>query len=226
MAKYSGILKFTGKLDSFVYVNGISPYVRCWDSGRSKRMKTDARFKNVRLVQSDFGLASSIGKKIRNALEPLTRQQGDATLSARLTGALFGVINKDVHPKGERECDLKNFGKNLRSFEFNKKNNPLNKHLEWDYEIVNNEVRLSHLNLKNSRVNAILNLTFLLVPEVIGRADSSTFIAQINAFTLEKNQTIFMPDLTNRVVMIFLSLHLKHDGVNHYRGMQLLDVFG
>lgn len=226
MAKYSGILKFKGKVDSFIFVGGSSPHVRKWDSSRSKRMKTDAKFKNVRLVQSDFGLASQIGKKIRIALEPLTTRYRDTTISGRLTGALFGIINKDFNPKGARVCDLKKFGSLLISFEFRSQNHGLDEYLTWNHELVNGDIRFSNFQFhKTSTIGTpYLDFACLFVPEQMSALQLGEISAQFDSFRITNEQTIAVHVPQGMVGLIFVGLYFKDEAMRYYMGMKLLDV--
>ncbi len=226
MAKYSGLLKLFGKFDSFVFVGGSSPHVRSWDSSRTKKMKMDVRFKTVRLVQSDFGLASTIGKKMRMALQPLTSKYKDATLSGRLTGALFGIINKDVHPKGERVCDFKKFGSLLTHFEFHPKNYRLDEHLSLEHEIGNGAIRFSQFQLLKKGFKGVPYLDFvcLLVPEQISALQPGVIWAQFDSFRITDEKTVAVNVPQGMVGLVFVGLHFKKEAVVFYSGMKLLEV--
>ena len=226
MAKYSGLLQFFGKLDSFVFVGGSSQHVRSRDSSRSKVLKTDVRFKNVRLVQNDFGLASTIGKKIRLALQPLTTKYQDATISGRLTGALFGVINKDDRPKGERVCDFKKFGSLLRSFEFRPKNHRLDEQLCMHLELVDDGIRFSQFNLLKKSSKGVPHLDFacVLVPEKMSAQQLGKVSAHFDSFPIEEERTVTVPIPEGMVGLVFVGLHFMEDGVEFYSGMKLLEV--
>lgn len=226
MAKYSSLIKFLGKIDSFVFVGGSSKHVRSWDSKRSKQMKTDDRFKNVRLVQSDFGLASTIGKKIRIALQSLARNYQDATFSGRLTGVIFGIINKDNRPKGERVCDFKQFGTMLRSFDLSSTTPQLNAHLSMNHEIVNGGIRFSQFDLLKKRGKGfpLLDFVCVFVPEQMSAQQLGKVSAQFDSFTIEEERTVLVSVPTGMVGLVFVGLYFEENATRFYSGMKLLEV--
>ncbi|MFP5471270.1 MAG: hypothetical protein ACLGGV_06710 [Bacteroidia bacterium] len=176
MAKYKGPYNLNGKLGDLVFVGAKNSYVRRNDVARGELLKKDGRFENVRKVQSEFGLASMIGKHIREALEPYNTLYRDEKLNARLQAAVFSVILKDEKEKGKRVFDFGNDPLFLKGLEWHASEHKLGKSLEYvfsckrDKKVLN--ISLDNVRLKKRMVGfaALVDVVVLYLPEHIQTA--------------------------------------------------------
>lgn len=228
MAKLKGPFSVQGKLGDFVFVNDRYRTVRMAPKNRSHQLKYDPRFSEVRKIQNEFGLASSIGKSIRNKMEPYTTRYKDITISGRLTACIFQLIKQDHSPKGQRVCKLAESGSILEGFEFNLEHNRLKERLEIDIKQYSKKLVIwTETKRKFCFKNDwYLDIVVLSLPKIISRQED---LEVVNAFaktiTLSDYFELELSKEEGKVMMLFCGLHRGVEQISEKQGMQLCKVF-
>jgi hypothetical protein len=104
MAKLKSIIKIEGTLDDLTFYKGKEGYLVKTKSGVSKkRIETDPAFARTRENGTEFGMAASSGKMLRQAILDLMSDAKDNLVTARLTRVMTQVKNADTtSPRGQR----------------------------------------------------------------------------------------------------------------------------
>lgn len=111
MAELKGVLKITGKLGglSFYEMNG-KIIVRTPGGFDGEKIRTDAKYVNVRNNAAEFGRCSKFGGRLRRVLQPFLKDLNDPQIHGRMAKMLHQVMMHDMHSeKGKRSvlCGLK-----------------------------------------------------------------------------------------------------------------------
>ena len=122
MPKQKGIIKLKGTLNGVCYYPLKGMYIKRKATGPSReRIYNDPAFKTVKANTQEFGGASKLSKAIRTGILETTKQFQDPTMSSRLTGTCYNIIQEGSGIPGKREANLANNPQALIGFKFNKK---------------------------------------------------------------------------------------------------------
>lgn len=125
MAKLKSIIKIEGTLDDLTFYKGKEGYLVKTKSGVSKkRIENDPAFARTRENGSEFGMAASSGKMLRQAIIDLLADAKDNLVTSRLTQVMTRVKNADAtSPRGQRTVAVgiltPNGQQALKGFNFN-----------------------------------------------------------------------------------------------------------
>ncbi len=105
MAKVSGPITLHGSIgDISYYSDKYGKYAKRKSSLNLERIKKDPAFRKSRESSFEFGRASSAGKILRQAFQPLLHKNGDSRLISRLTREMLKAIQADItHDHGKRD---------------------------------------------------------------------------------------------------------------------------
>lgn len=120
MAQQESFIKLKGRIGDLTFYKTRNGYqVREAKGIDASRIATDPKFQRTRENGQEFGHAGRVGKRLRDALRPLTLGVSDSRMANRLTGALLRVARADgTNRRGERVV----LGENvhlLKNFSFN-----------------------------------------------------------------------------------------------------------
>src|SRR5690554_250220 len=86
MARQKGIIKLTGKIGDLSFYKSKDGYLAREKGGvDGERIKNDPAFVRTRENGSEFGLAATAGKTLRNAFRPMMMRAADNRITSRLT---------------------------------------------------------------------------------------------------------------------------------------------
>src|SRR5690554_5202739 len=128
MAKQKGIIKLTGKIGDLSFYKSKDGYLAREKGGvDGERIKNDPAFVRTRENGSEFGLAATAGKTLRNAFRPMMMRAADNRVTSRLTRLMSQIRKLDTtSDRGKRSVGvaiqtqaakdlLKGFNFNVRS---------------------------------------------------------------------------------------------------------------
>ncbi|PKR80733.1 hypothetical protein CW751_08150 [Brumimicrobium salinarum] len=128
MAKQKGIIKLTGKIGDLSFYKTKDGYLAREKGGvDGERIKNDPAFARTRENGSEFGLAATAGKTLRDAFRPLMMRAADSRITSRLTKVMSSIRKLDTtSARGDRSVGvaiqnqaakdmLKGFNFNIRS---------------------------------------------------------------------------------------------------------------
>ncbi len=128
MARQKGIIKLTGKIGDLSFYKSKDGYLAREKGGvDGDRIKKDPAFARTRENGSEFGLAATAGKTLRDAFRPLMMRAADNRITSRLTRLMSAIRKLDTtSDRGERSVAvaiqdqpakdmLKGFNFNIRS---------------------------------------------------------------------------------------------------------------
>ena len=97
MARQNGLIKIEGTLDNLTFYKTKDGNLVRTKGGISKeRMATDPNFRRTRENGSEFGMAASAGKLLRDAIRNLMMTTADARVTSRLTQVMTNIKNLDT----------------------------------------------------------------------------------------------------------------------------------
>ena len=104
MAKQKGIIKLTGKIGDLSFYKSKDGYLAREKGGvDGERIKNDPAFARTRENGSEFGLAATAGKTLRNAFRPMMMSAADNRVTSRLTKLMSGIRKLDTtSDRGQR----------------------------------------------------------------------------------------------------------------------------
>jgi len=104
MAKQKGIIKLTGKIGDLSFYKSKDGYLAREKGGvDGERIKNDPAFARTRENGSEFGLAATAGKTLRNAFRPMMMRAADNRVTSRLTKLMSGIRKLDTtSDRGQR----------------------------------------------------------------------------------------------------------------------------
>lgn len=109
MAEQKGLLKIKGKIGGYstYYHSPTQKWVVRKNGNRTKKMMmTHKSFERVRENMSEFGLASRIGKSIRQVISLFGKGYTESYFSGRLNSILLKVLQKQNGIRGQRQLDF------------------------------------------------------------------------------------------------------------------------
>ena len=128
MARQKGIIKLTGKIGDLSFYKTKDGYLAREKGGvDGERIKKDPAFARTRENGSEFGLAATSGKTLRDAFRPLMMRAADNRITSRLTRLMSDIRKLDTtSDRGKRSVAvaiqnqpakdmLKGFNFNVRS---------------------------------------------------------------------------------------------------------------
>jgi len=128
MARQKGIIKLTGKIGDLSFYKSKDGYLAREKGGvDGDRIKKDPAFARTRENGSEFGLAATSGKTLRDAFRPLMMRAADNRITSRLTRLMSQIRKLDTtSDRGKRSVGvaiqnqpakdmLKGFNFNVRS---------------------------------------------------------------------------------------------------------------
>lgn len=128
MARQKGIIKLTGKIGDLSFYKSKDGYLAREKGGvDGERIKKDPAFARTRENGSEFGLAATSGKTLRDAFRPLMMRAADNRITSRLTRLMSQIRKLDTtSDRGKRSVGvaiqnqpakdmLKGFNFNVRS---------------------------------------------------------------------------------------------------------------
>lgn len=120
MAQQESFIKLKGRIGDLTFYKTRDGYqVREAKGVDGSRIATDPKFQRTRENGMEFGAAGRTGKRLRDALRPLTLGISDSRMANRLTSSLLHVLRGDqVNRRGERVVLGENIGM-LKGFSFN-----------------------------------------------------------------------------------------------------------
>lgn len=120
MAQQESFIKLKGRIGDLTFYKTRNGYqVREAKGIDAARMATDPKFQRTRENGQEFGHAGRVGKRLRDALRPMTLGVNDARMANRLTAALLRVARADeTNRRGERLVAGEHIHL-LRNFSFN-----------------------------------------------------------------------------------------------------------
>lgn len=122
MAKQKGIIKIHGTIKGTTYYPLFGEHISRRANGPSKeRIQTDPAFAKQRANNQEFGMASRLSKAIRTGILETTKEFQDNTISSRLTGVCYRIIQEGSGPPGKREANLANNPQALIGFKLKNK---------------------------------------------------------------------------------------------------------
>jgi len=120
MARQSGIIRFTGKMDGVSFYKSKDGYLARKSGGVDKdKIKNDPAFQRTRENGSEFGRAGKAGRLLRTSVRPLLLKAADSRVASRMTREMVKVVKSDTsNNRGERTATDGDI-KLLKGFEFN-----------------------------------------------------------------------------------------------------------
>lgn len=120
MAQQESFIKLKGRIGDLTFYKTRNGYqVREAKGIDAARMATDPKFQRTRENGQEFGHAGRVGKRLRDALRPMTLGVSDSQMANRLTAALLRVTRADeTSRRGERVVKGEHIHL-LRNFSFN-----------------------------------------------------------------------------------------------------------
>ena len=126
MAKYKGLVEFSGAIGDLVFYNlNGTPVVRRKSGFSKEAYQSNPNYQKVRENSSEFGHCSKVGKMIRLALEPYLENYDDKYLYQKFAKVMTQIKDLDTQqPKGQRRVQKglqhKEAYSLLQSFQFGK----------------------------------------------------------------------------------------------------------
>mgnify|MGYP003436529532 CR=1 FL=1 len=126
MAKYKGLVEFSGAIGDLVFYNlNGTPVVRRKSGFSKEAYQSNPNYQKVRENSSEFGHCSKVGKMIRLALEPYLENYDDKYLYQKFAKVMTQIKDLDTQqPKGQRRVQNglqhKEAYSLLQSFQFGK----------------------------------------------------------------------------------------------------------
>lgn len=97
MARQKGIIKLTGKIGDLSFYKTKDGYLAREKGGiDGERIKKDPAFARTRENGSEFGLAATAGKTLRDAFRPLMMRAADNRITSRLTRLMSQIRKLDT----------------------------------------------------------------------------------------------------------------------------------
>src|SRR5690554_3056160 len=97
MARQKGIIKLTGKIGDLSFYKSKDGYLAREKGGvDGDRIKKDPAFARTRENGSEFGLAATSGKTLRDAFRPLMMRAADNRITSRLTRLMSDIRKLDT----------------------------------------------------------------------------------------------------------------------------------
>ena len=126
MAKYKGLVEFSGAIGDLVFYNlNGTPVVRRKSGFSKEAYQSNPNYQKVRENSSEFGHCSKVGKMIRLALEPYLENYDDKYLYQKFAKVMTQIKDLDTQqPQGQRRVQNglqhKEAYSLLQSFQFGK----------------------------------------------------------------------------------------------------------
>jgi len=108
MARQKGIIKLTGKIGDLSFYKSKDGYLAREKGGvDGDRIKKDPAFARTRENGSEFGLAATSGKTLRDAFRPLMMRAADNRITSRLTRLMSDIRKLDTtSDRGKRSVGV------------------------------------------------------------------------------------------------------------------------
>src|SRR5690554_6319988 len=108
MARQKGIIKLTGKIGDLSFYKSKDGYLAREKGGvDGDRIKKDPAFARTRENGSEFGLAATSGKTLRDAFRPLMMRAADKRVTSRLTRLMSSMRKLDsTSDRGKRSVGV------------------------------------------------------------------------------------------------------------------------
>jgi len=108
MARQKGIIKLTGKIGDLSFYKSKDGYLAREKGGvDGERIKNDPAFVRTRENGSEFGLAATAGKTLRNAFRPMMMRAADNRVTSRLTKLMSSIRKLDTtSDRGKRSVGV------------------------------------------------------------------------------------------------------------------------
>jgi hypothetical protein len=201
MASLEGIIKFRGALGELVayQLNG-KWVVRKKSSLNKKRVKEDAAFANSRKASQEFGGASSIGKFLRHAWQPILRKDKDPSLNFRLNQQILQWIRSGQGEPGRRTFNWSDLVSGqtavFQGLTLNKSDEPAfflsqMPEITRNGNLISLNVNTSLKNVPPAATHFLLQIHLLALPEFV--FNGAKYVPQSEVLPLQSHAHLTLP---------------------------------